>query len=728
MKEEQNKKRNLVFLIAGVLTLLIVVVGATYAFFQAQIGTGKEINADVSTGTTDNLTFSMSDINRNVEPNKEDNVLDEENAKTDIVINANQKNFGPSNISLGDGVSAKALLKANNTTNEATQYYNVFFVLEEPISRLVYTIDEEHPELILTVIDPDDEEVTEIDGLIYHTADPENPNDVSGFDITGRVDSFAIKRKQEIKVEKTNNDHQTEQEWKIKVTLINFPENDQKNNTGKEIKGNVIITTEDDENAYKLAHVSSIDTSSTVDSITTTMEYEPGNKGIAKYYFGIEEVGEVSPISLEDVKVWEEDEDATHTFTGLKDNYNYRIYCYIEDTEGIKSNIYGTEVEKIVATEKLPKVNKINVTSKSYNEINISVDAEAGTNGISNYEYTIKGATIEGGTNTEETTLSTHTFDGLSELQDYTIEVRVKDNKGNYSVVSTKTISTAQIYRYNYIDNIAETGESYAFVSPATGTYKIELWGAQGGNLATGVESYLTGGNGGYSVGNILLHKDDVLYIYVGENGIANGNVTFNGGGASAAYDGNCASGGGATDVRLDNGNWDEFNSLKSRIMVAGGGAGGERHYVAGVGGGLKSTSSYDDNNIATQATGYKFGVGMNGIGGTNYSGSGGGYYGGKSTLKVMHGSAGGSGFISGYKGCVAIKQESTVDNIQPLDNCTDGTEDVTCSYHYSGKIFTEPNMIAGNAEMPNHEGTGVMIGNEGNGYAKITPISIVDE
>ena len=33
--------------------------------------------------------------------------------------------------------------------------------------------------------------------------------------------------------------------------------------------------------------------------------------------------------------------------------------------------------------------------------------------------------------------------------------------------------------------------------------------------------------------------------------------------------------GGGATDIRLISGNWDSFESLKSRIMVAGGSSGG---------------------------------------------------------------------------------------------------------------------------------------------------------
>ncbi|HPZ23740.1 MAG TPA: glycine rich domain-containing protein [Bacilli bacterium] len=45
----------------------------------------------------------------------------------------------------------------------------------------------------------------------------------------------------------------------------------------------------------------------------------------------------------------------------------------------------------------------------------------------------------------------------------------------------------------------------------------------------------------------------------------------------------------------------------------------------------------------------------------------------------------------------------------------------MTCSYHYSGYVFTNANMIAGNASMPTHDGTSTMTGNSGNGYARIT-------
>jgi hypothetical protein len=55
--------------------------------------------------------------------------------------------------------------------------------------------------------------------------------------------------------------------------------------------------------------------------------------------------------------------------------------------------------------------------------------------------------------------------------------------------------------------------------------------------------------------------------------------------------------------------------------------------------------------------------------------------------------------------------------------NATNALTNVECSYHYSNMIFEDAEMIAGNAEMPATSGTGTMVGNAGNGYARITRV-----
>ena len=103
----------------------------------------------------------------------------------------------------------------------------------------------------------------------------------------------------------------------------------------------------------------------------------------------------------------------------------------------------------------------------------------------------------------------------------------------------------------NAIYNYAYTGTVSNFTVPETGNYKIEVWGASGGDNYS--NKYLTanshGGRGGYSSGTITLQKDDTLYVVVGGRGkygygyVAGG---FNGGGSGGAN----SSGSGGTYYR----------------------------------------------------------------------------------------------------------------------------------------------------------------------------------
>ena len=313
----------------------------------------------------------------------------------------------------------------------------------------------------------------------------------------------------------------------------------------------------------------------------------------------------------------------------------------------------------------------------------------------------------------------------------------VNDIKDNYiSKSSIKDLINNISWSFSY------SGKYEEYDVPLTGTYKIELWGAQGGNS----NSTYVGGKGAYTSGIINLKEGDTLFFYVGKVGYSNSNVgivAYNGGGYCGVSSSNgwySGSGGGATDVRLVSGDWDNFDSLKSRIMVAAGGGGGSietnnTNYsgIGGVGGTLTgvigtsmgSTSKSHYGTASTQITGgtsvsnSSVGVGGFGYGGNSYSttagsGGGGGYYGGGGASNSAPG-AGGSSFISGYTGCDAIAETSTSSNIVHTGQ----------SNHYSGMVFMNAKMIAGNASMPTHDGASTMTGNTGNGYAKITLISI---
>lgn len=113
------------------------------------------------------------------------------------------------------------------------------------------------------------------------------------------------------------------------------------------------------------------------------------------------------------------------------------------------------------------------------------------------------------------------------------------------------------------------TGNVQKFEAPYDGIYQIELWGASGG-----VPDDISYGQGAYTKGSIHLKKGDTFYVYVGEKGKNNRTVSFNGGGYGGYGKEIGWSGGGATDIRLMNGNWNNLEGLKSRVMVAGGGGG----------------------------------------------------------------------------------------------------------------------------------------------------------
>ena len=142
--------------------------------------------------------------------------------------------------------------------------------------------------------------------------------------------------------------------------------------------------------------------------------------------------------------------------------------------------------------------------------------------------------------------------------------------------------------------------------------------------------------------------------------------------------------------------------------MVAAGGGGGGRSSAGKVAGGVSL-------NGITQTAGYAF---YSGQGGSNVSsggpgGGGGGYWGGRVTSN-QNGGYGGSSYVSGHVGCIAITSSSST-----TAKCSSGSS-VDCATHYSGKAFTSTRIVAGNASMPSTSGS-TETGHAGNGYAKIT-------
>ena len=271
------------------------------------------------------------------------------------------------------------------------------------------------------------------------------------------------------------------------------------------------------------------------------------------------------------------------------------------------------------------------------------------------------------------------------------------------------TSDDVEDYTYSYL----YTGSVQTFTVPKNGNYKFQLYGAG---------SYPTSGKGAYTEGILNLTAGTKLYVYVG------GYNGYNGGGSSRN---GTVFGGGATDIRTVNGAWDSEVGLRSRIMVAAGGGSYGRVGLAGTNGGALTSSNSTNGcgsggNGATQiaAGSYRASFGKGGDGQSANAGhggaGGGGYYGGggvnpDSSGDDDKGGAGGSSYISGHSGCIAItSSESSTPKVTAFTTLSD-------SYHYSGYIFTQTNMIDGGSAMPTLQGNNTKTGNTGNGYARIT-------
>ena len=341
--------------------------------------------------------------------------------------------------------------------------------------------------------------------------------------------------------------------------------------------------------------------------------------------------------------------------------------------------------------------------------------------------------------------------------QSYTVDgsthLRVGTNTINVNVSETGKKNQTYTFKIKrreaWQEKFSYLGESQEYEIPEDGYYRIDLWGAQGG----GKIGDKIGGYGGYTAGDIFLSKGTKLYIYIGGIGQA-GSVSgagggYNGGGNAQIWkssDPTRFGGGGATDIRLVSGNWNDFNSLKSRIMVAAGG-GGASPYTAGgkYAGGLigydggDNRSGYGGTQIAgglgqssdsSYGRGYPGGFGYGGLGVSHAAGGGAGYYGGGGGVRasVIDGNGGGgSSFISGHNGCNAIDESSTSSSLIHTGQ----------SVHYSGKYFINTMMIDGagyqwttekkeQINMPSKDNPNKrVVGNEDSGAARITYLGL---
>ena len=209
----QNKKQIILSIIA-IVTLAILVIGASFAYFAVQGNTSAQTSATVKTYTVDVFSFETG---------------------APISFSLNQENFASGAGNQTGSTFAKAILTANNKTNTATDHYNLYLNISE--NTFTYTQNENTPEILLTITDGTNP-VTNITSLTYKTVTDGKGNSISGYDITNKTGLITLFSNREITTTSTKTEN-----WNITVTFVNYNAN-QTGNAGKSFNAKLMIQQE----------------------------------------------------------------------------------------------------------------------------------------------------------------------------------------------------------------------------------------------------------------------------------------------------------------------------------------------------------------------------------------------------------------------------------------------------------------------------------------------------
>ena len=412
-----NEKKVLALSAVAVITLIAVVVGATFAYFQAQGGGSSDIDTSVITSTTDKLSFQVGN---------------------GIDISASQEDFGSGAGNKSGSTTASAMLTANNATNTATRNYNLYLDIKN--NGFTYTVNEDTPELILTIMRPDGTELESLSGYERVTV-----GEVSGFDITEASNAILIADNYEITASR-----EITQTWNITVTFINL-NSDQNKNTGKTFAADVIIGEE--KLATTLADVCIGGES--LASCITSLYNERGEEGANGLYLH-DGVGTYTNAA-------EEAGDNSYRYSGSNPN---NFVCFGSDSETCENdNLY-----RIIGVFN----NEVKLIKYDYANSNmLGTDGDYNTNTFTASSYlTYRGShtTINRYTWNKQTATNTWSESGLN-------TVNLNTNYINYlNSIDTKWVNMIASHDYqvggntwpNIITTVGKQKYENELVNPAT--------------------------------------------------------------------------------------------------------------------------------------------------------------------------------------------------------------------------------------------------------------------
>ena len=210
----ENQKTKIIS-IASIIALALTLVTATFAYFMAQTGEGKSTDIKINASTVDTFTFE---------------------AGSAISLNLNQDNFASGKGNQTGTTFAKAMLTANNKTNTATEHYYMYLNISN--NTFTYSIDNNTPEILLSIKDGSNNEITALTGLTYKTVTDGKGASIKGFDITTKSGLITILNNREITTTSTKTE-----EWNVTVIFVNYNSN-QAGNAGKNFSAKLMIQKE----------------------------------------------------------------------------------------------------------------------------------------------------------------------------------------------------------------------------------------------------------------------------------------------------------------------------------------------------------------------------------------------------------------------------------------------------------------------------------------------------
>lgn len=208
---ENNKKNTLLLTVIAIATLLVAVVGATFAYFSAQVQTDESEQVQVQTHTNNTLTYNIDKA---------------------LSVNANDTNFAENMGDRSDTATGTATYKAG--AEQSTACYTADLTINS--NNFTYsTAPTNTPELTLTVTKNSTNVITDMD-ITTRTTDVHFPTTLNGSTYKNEITAAA----QGTQVDT----------WTVTVTFENL-DTDQSdptnanNNAEKTFTGALVFTTVD---------------------------------------------------------------------------------------------------------------------------------------------------------------------------------------------------------------------------------------------------------------------------------------------------------------------------------------------------------------------------------------------------------------------------------------------------------------------------------------------------